>query len=304
MYFYGDARGLLAGVGLPGGDPDLGLDDSPRTFPDGGRWRIEVPTVNSADAAESLLSQAQDRGVRINRITETKGMCRHPAEEIRRYVELGRRHGVEVLMSVGPRATTDTSATARTQEGARIGYRLRGGEQLVRALEDVLRGVELGVRGIVVYDEGLLSTLDSLRQRGELPAELHFKVSAHCGHGNPASMRLLETLGANSINPVRDLSLSMLAALRQTVSVPLDVHIDNPSSSGNFIRTYEAPDFARILSPVYLKTGNSALPGHGVSPTAQQIGDMVDQIAIVVEWLARHYPQARQSGVDAAVKAV
>ena len=59
-----------------------------------------------------------------------------------------------------------------------------------------------------------------MRKAGELPANMKFKNSAHNGHGNPASFKLLESLGADSINPVRDLSLPMLAALRQAVNVP------------------------------------------------------------------------------------
>ncbi|WP_228542511.1 U32 family peptidase [Nocardia sp. XZ_19_369] len=304
MRFFGEARELLTAVGLPDGDSDAGLDESALRFPDGGRWRIEVPTVNCADAAEMLLIGAALRGVRIDRITETKGMCRHTDAEIRRYVALGRDHGVEILMSVGPRATTDISATARTPEGSRIGYRLRGGEKLVQAIADILRGIELGVRGLVVYDEGLLATLNALRRQGKLPAELHLKVSAHCGHGNPASVRLMEQHGANSINPVRDLTVPMLAGLRQAVTVPLDIHVDNPATSGNFIRTLDAPDFARVASPVYLKTGNSALPGHGVNPTPAQVEDMLDQIKIVAETMARHYPSAPQAAPAAAMAKV
>jgi len=61
-----------------------------------------------------------------------------------------------------------------------------------------------------------------------MPEELHLKISAHAGHGNPAVFLLLKRSGANTINPVRDLDLSMLTALRQTDSEPLDIHPDNP----------------------------------------------------------------------------
>ena len=84
--------------------------------------------------------------------------------------------------------------------------------------------------------------LGKMRAQKLIDPEITFKVSAHCGHGNPASFNLLESLGADSINPVRDLDLSMLAAIRQAVDVPLDCHTDAPRSSGGFIRTYEAPE--------------------------------------------------------------
>ena len=108
-------------------------------------------------------------------------------------------------------------------------------------MEDVKRAAELGVRGIVVYDEGLLWVLGKMRKSGELPKNMHFKVSAHTGHGNPASARLLEELGADSVNPVRDLQINMLAEMRCAIKISMDVHTENPESSGGFIRHYEVP---------------------------------------------------------------
>ncbi|WP_263168281.1 peptidase [Streptomyces sp. SCSIO ZS0520] len=292
--FYEETRAQLARLGLPSGDL-ADVPDSARTFADGSHFRIEVPTVNSVQAAATLLSESRRRGFTINRITETRGMYRHTAREIGEYVALGRDFGAEILMSVGPRAGYDIGAGVQTPEGSRISYRLRGQEQIVRAVEDVKRGVELGVRGFVVYDEGLLWALGRLRTAGDLPADLHLKVSAHCGQGNPAAAQMLEMLGADSFNPVRDLTLPMIAALRQAVRIPLDCHVDNPKKSGGFIRTYEAPDFVRVAAPLHLKTGNSALEGHGVSPGPQQVDDILRQVEIVIEFLARHYPAARQS---------
>lgn len=294
--FFEETRAQLRGLGLPDGE-DQPAETSGATFADGGHFRIEVPTINSAASAEYLLAESRRRGFTINRVTETTGMCRHTAREVRRYAELGHEYGAQILMSVGPRATYDIGAGVQTPEGARIGYRLRGQEQVVRAIEDVKRAIDLGITGFVVYDEGLLWVLDQLRAQGELPAGLHFKVSAHCGHGNPASVRVLESLGADSVNPVRDLTLPMIAAIRRTVTIPLDCHVDNPKDSGGFIRTYDAPEFVRVASPVHLKTGNSALQKHGSNPTSHQLEDVLRQIEVVCEFVGRHYPEATQSPV-------
>ncbi|MEU2831518.1 peptidase [Streptomyces lavendulae] len=301
--FFDETRAQLARLGLPGADPSAG-EGSGKTFDDGCHFRIEVPTVNSVQAAQTLLSESSRRGFSINRITETRGMYRHTAREIADYVALGREYGAEILMSVGPRASYDTGGSVQTPEGVRIGYRLRGQEQIVRAVEDVKRGLELGVRGFVVYDEGLLWVLNRLRTAGDLPEDIHLKVSAHCGHGNAASAQMLEMLGADSFNPVRDLTLPMIAALRQAVSIPLDCHVDNPRMSGGFVRTYEAPEFVRVAAPIYLKTGNSALEGHGVSPSLSQLDDILRQVEIVTEFLGRHHPEARQSPVGARLTPV
>ena len=78
-----------------------------------------------------------------------------------------------------------------------------------------------------VYDEGCLWLLNEMRKAGEIPADCHFKVSAHAGHGNPCSAKLLELIGANSVNPVRDIQLQMLAAMRQAIDIPIDIHTEN-----------------------------------------------------------------------------
>lgn len=296
-------RDFLASLNLPSQD-SFDLPTSGKTFPDGCHYRLEVPTVNSTEALKALLATAEGEGVLINRVDETYGAFRHTTRELKEYVAICKGKGVELNLSVGPRATYDTSATRLSAQGVRISYRLRGMEQVVRAVEDVLRIAELGGRGVLVYDEGLLWVLDEMRSAGKLPKNMHFKISAHCGHGNPASFKVLEKLGADSINPVRDLSLPMIAALRAAVDVPLDVHTDNPPGSGGFIRFYEAPEMVRVGSPIHLKSGNSAIGGHGEITGASEGTAMAKQVVIMREFMERYYPEAKQSpqgGKDMAI---
>jgi len=294
MSMFEETRSFLKKLGLPAGDA-YDLPSSAKRFGDGAHYRIEVPTINTASAMRALVEAADKNQVVINRVDETYGAFRHTTQEIQEYRSIARDWGLEVNLSVGPRAPYDTGATVQTSQGVRIGYRLRGMEQVVRAIEDVKRVVDLGIRGILVYDEGLLWVLNEMRQAGELPENLHLKVSAHCGHANPASFRLLAAQGADSINPVRDLQLPMIAALRQAVDVPLDVHTDNPPASGGFIRVYEAPEMVRIAAPVHLKTGNSAVGAHG-SLTSEDDGVRMAAVAtITVEMVKRYFPEAKQT---------
>ena len=288
-------RTYLEKLGLPGGDL-WDLPTSGATFSDGAHFRIEVPTINTAEAAAALVKRAEELGIQINRITETYGMFRHTQDEIKEYIAIAEGHGAELVMATGPRAPYDTSATVLSPQGVRISYRLRGVEQLVRAIEDIKRGVDLGVRGFLIYDEGMLWVVTQMRKDGELPGDVIFKVSAHCGHSNPAAFRVLADMGADSINPVRDLQLPMIAALRAAVPTPIDCHTDNPPASGGFIRTYEAPEIARLASPVHLKTGNSVLAGHGQMLTAANARRMAEQASLVLEMVDRYYPEAKQSG--------
>ena len=301
--FFQKTRDFIAKLDLPKSDL-YDLPTSGKTFPDGCHYRLEVPTVNSAEALKALLETAEKEGVQINRVDETYGAFRHTTRELKEYMAICKDKGVELNLSVGPRATYDTSATRLSAQGVRIGYRLRGMEQVVRAVEDVKRIAELGGRGVLVYDEGLLWVLNELRAAGELPKNMHFKVSAHCGHGNPASFKVLEKRGSNSINPVRDMTLPMVAALRAAVEVPLDVHTDNPPASGGFIRFYEAPEIVRVGSPIHLKSGNSAISAHGEITGASEGRAMAMQVVIMREFMDRFYPEAKQSAPGAKDMAI
>jgi len=289
-----ETRDYLKKIGLPEGDL-FDLPTSAKRFPDGGAYRIEVPTVNTAEAVAALLDTATKNNITINRVTETYGMFRHTAAEIKQYCKLCADYGAELMMSVGPRATYDTGATVLSEQGVRISYRLRGMEQLIRAVEDVKRGYDLGVRGFLIYDEGMLWLIGQMRRDGALPKDIIFKTSAHLGQCNPAAFKLLESLGADSLNPVRDLQIPMIAALRAAIDTPLDVHTDNPPGSGGFIRVYEAPEIVRVAAPVHCKTGNSVVAGHGQLTSANDGKKMADQATIVVEMVSKYYPEVFQS---------
>lgn len=290
-----ETREYVKKLGLPSGDL-FDMPDSTARFPDGAAFRIECPTVNSADAVQALLETSTKMGITINRITETYGMFRHTFPELKEYCRLCNQYGCELLLSVGPRATYDTGATVLSPQGVRISYRLRGMEQVLRGIEDIKRGYEAGCRGFLIYDEGMLWVVGQMRRDGALPKEIIFKTSAHLGHCNPASFKLLESLGADSINPVRDLQIPMIAALRAAVKVPVDIHTDNPPGSGGFIRVYEAPEIVRVAAPVHCKTGNSVVGGHGEMTSAADGKRMAEQAAIVVEMVKRYYPELKQSG--------
>jgi hypothetical protein len=299
MTMFEATREYLKKIGMPTGDL-FDMPSSPKRFPDGAAFRIEVPTVNTAEAVGALLDTATKNDITINRVTETYGMFRHTRNEIKEYCRLCGQYGAELLLSVGPRATYDTGATVLSEQGVRISYRLRGMEQVLRGVEDIKRGYDLGCRGFLIYDEGMLWLIGQMRAEGALPKDIIFKTSAHLGQCNPCSFKLLESLGADSINPVRDLQIPMIAALRAAVDVPLDVHTDNPPGSGGFIRVYEAPEIVRVAAPVHCKTGNSVVAGHGMLTSANDGRKMADQASIVVEMLATYYPELTQSKKNSA----
>lgn len=289
-----ETRIFLKSIGMPQGDTyDLPL--SAKKFEDGGQYRYEVPGIQGPGTMKALLDEINRLGMYIHRVTQTKGIMLLSDSEISQMVELAAERKVELILAIGPRATYDTSASVHTAEGQRMGYRLRGQEQVIRAVEDVKRAVRLGCRGFLIYDEGCLWLLNEMRKQGEIPKACKFKVSAHCGHGNPCSAKLLELTGADSINPVRDIQIQMLGAIRQALSIPVDVHTENPSSSGGFIRHYEVPEMIKVAAPIYLKTGGSIAKTHSWESSESDAKKRAQQVALVQRMINRYYPDAIHS---------
>ena len=282
---------FLRKIGLPEKDA-YDLPTSDKRFEDGGQYRFEVPGIQGPSAMRTLLEELDQYGIAIHRITQTKGIMVLTDSEIKEMVSLSHKWNVDLVLAVGPRAVYDTSASVHTEEGQRMGYRLRGQDQIVRAIEDVKRAAVLGGRSFLVYDEGCLWILNELRKGGELPFDCKFKVSAHCGHGNPCSAKLLESIGADSINPVRDIQLQMLAAMRQAIDIPIDIHTENPASSGGFIRHYEVPEMIRVAAPIYLKTGGSIAKTHSWETSNEDAKKRAKQISLVKRVIDCYYPDA------------
>ncbi len=289
-----ETREFLKSIGMPEGDA-YDLPTSEKRFHDGGQYRFEVPGIQSPKVMEALLDEMDKYQISLHRVTQTKGIMMLTDNEIMEMVKLAKDYGTDLILAIGPRATTDTSASVNTPEGVRMGYRLRGQEQIVRAVEDVKRAAAFGCRSFLVYDEGCLWLLNEMRKAGEIPADCHFKISAHAGHGNPCSAKLLESIGANSINPVRDIQLQMLAEMRQAIDIPIDIHTENPKSTGGFIRHYEVPEMIRIAAPIYLKTGGSVAKTHSWDSSEADAKQRAKQVSLVKRVIDAYYPEAIQS---------
>lgn len=286
-----ETREFLKKIGMPEGDA-YNLPTSKKRFKDGAQYRFEVPGIQGPSVMEALLEAMDKQNIPLHRVTQTKGIMMLTDQEIMKMVALAKDAQTDLILAIGPRATTDTSASVHTAEGVRMGYRLRGQEQIVRAIEDVKRASSFGCRSFLVYDEGCLWLLNKMREAGEIPENCHFKVSAHAGHGNPCSAKLLEEIGANSINPVRDIQLQMLAAMRQAIDIPIDIHTENPTSTGGFIRHYEVPEMIRVAAPIYLKTGGSVAKTHSWDSSVDDAKKRAKQVGLVKRMIDTYYPEA------------
>jgi len=247
-------RAFLRSMGLPGGDAH-DMPASTKRFPDGGQWRVEIPSVEGPNALQMVFDQADALGVPIHRVSQGSGIMLMTDAELDDMSALGRTRGIEISLFVGPRAGWDTGAMAYMPAGRVVAPRVRGMDQLVQSVEEVRRALEHGISSVLVTDDGLLWVLDAMKRAGELPGDLIVKGSVMLGAANPASVRLLEERGMTTFNAPTDLSLPQLAAIRAAVDMPLDIYIEVPDDIGGFVRHYEIADIVRVCAPVYLKFG-------------------------------------------------
>jgi len=290
------ARELLSSIGVAAGDPDHAETSTVR-FADGGWYKWEVAGALDAPALATLHQSLAAEGVKLHQATNTVGTMRYLDAELVDLVQTASDLGVQLRMAVGPRGVYDVGGQkfASGTVAAASAYRLRGADQLLQGLDDVLRAVDLGIRGFLVFDEGLLAVLDRLRAAGQLPAEVRLKASSNMGASNPAHTRLLAEAGADSVNLQRDLDVRMIAAVRATTDVALDLHTDNPRATGGFVRGYDVPEFVRVGAPVYLKAGNAAQDFSDDAPTPGVIAGIVRQILLDRQLIERIFPEATPS---------
>ena len=291
------ARELLSGLGLPGKDL-YDLPDSGKRFPDGARYRVEIPSVEGPRVLEAVLDEAEKREVQLHRVSQGSGIMLLTDAEILEMCAMSREAGLELSLFVGPRASWETGAASASSAGKVLGAQHRGQDQLAYALEDVLRGVSLGLRGVLVADAGLLWVLRDLKKKGELPEDFVVKVSVQLSAANAAAVKAMEDLGAGTYNTPTDLSLAQLAAIRAVTDLPLDVYVEAPDDFGGFVRHYEIPDLIRVASPVFVKFGLRNAPniypsGTHLEATAVALGrERVRRAEIGLSMLDRYYPEA------------
>jgi len=253
-------RALLNEAGLPTGDLHQ-LPASDQRFPDGGQYRVEIPSVEGPVALRAVFESADALGVPVHRVSQGSGVMLLTDAELDEMAALARgRGGIEVSLFVGPRAGWDTGAMAYSAAGRIVAPKIRGMDQMVHAVEDVRRACEHGITSVLVTDEGLLWVLNELKKAGQLPAELILKGSVMLGSANPVSIRMLEQSGLTTFNTPTDLSLAQFAAIRAATRMPLDIYIEVPDDIGGFIRHYEIAEIVRVCAPVYLKFGLKNAP--------------------------------------------
>jgi len=282
-----ETRNFLASLGYPEGDL-YSLPSSPKRFPDGAQYRVELPSVEGPAALAATLKEIDRYGLTVHRISQGSGIMLLTDGEILEMGRLCASRKMELSLFVGPRGTWDISPMPLTISGKAAGIRHEGMDQLVYAVEDLKRAAALGIRGALVGDEGLVLLTKKMKEQKLLPQNFIVKCSVQMMASNPVSVRLMQDLGADTYNVPTGLSLPKLA----------DMYVEAPDNFGGFIRHYEIPEFIRILSPVYIKFGLRNHPD--VYPSGKQweatnislCQERVHRAALGMEMVKRYCPDA------------
>lgn len=299
-----EIRTLVARLGHP---VVTGEPESTAQFPDGRRYRVEIPSCEGPVVMRAVLDEARTRGVSIDRVSQGSGIMMLTDDEITTMVELGREHDVEVCLFLGPRGAWDIGGQAKVS--AAVGGAARGNAAVAASLADAARACDLGVRSLLVGDLGVLELLGRMKAEGHLPADLVLKTSVLMPLGNGPTAALYERIGATSLNVSTDLTIPQLAEIRAAAESQIDVYIEVPDDQGGSVRMYDVVEVVRVAAPVYLKLGVRNAPniypiGAHLAHVAESLGrERVRRAELVLRLLAELAPELVEHPVAASTHA-
>ena len=153
-------------VGAPGRDL-YSLPSSKARFPDGSHYRTEL-LPNTVFEYEKIFALCDKYAHDGNKITDTRGAMFDTNEEIIRKVEMCRDRKVELVMSPGS-GEHYSDISQQMAMKAIVEGKSRGMDMLVRNVADMMRCLELGCRGFLIYDLGMLTICSQLRHDKLIP---------------------------------------------------------------------------------------------------------------------------------------
>ncbi len=245
---------MMEQAGIPGRD----LYDRPasgKSFPDGCHYRIEMSGVEGPKVLEALIRERRKRNVPIHRLVSfCQGGTLYDDAELKDFAQMAAEEKMEVIAIPGPRNAWDIGRQFVTPDGQRCGgLNHRGSDEIRKVIADILRMYEIGFRGFMLVDRGVLALVGKMQEQGNFPKDIVIKLSVWAGVSSPAGALLAQQLGASSFNPVADLTLPQMAAIRSVTDIPIDFYIWTFDSYGGSNRMYDAPEVAKVYAPCYFK---------------------------------------------------
>lgn len=244
----------LTAAGLPATER-RDVPSSTLRFPDGVAFRIEIPSTEGPEPLEAVLEEAQQLDVPVRRVSQGSGVGMLTDAELDRMARIAADAGVEVSLFARPGAGWGPSASARAQAGGSLAAAAWGHDQLRACVDEIMRAADHGFRSVLIADVGVLSVFGQLKASGHLPPNMQAKVSVMLPAANAAAARVLEDLGAGTLNVPGDLDIAQLATIRSAVSIPLDVYVESPDDLAGTVRLHEVPELIRVAAPIHVKLG-------------------------------------------------
>jgi hypothetical protein len=254
-----------------------------------------------------MIKERRKRNIPIHRLVSfCQGGTLFDDAELKDFAQMAAEDKMEVIAIPGPRAAWDIGRQYISPEGARCGMNLRGSDEIRKVIADLFRMYDLGMRGFMLIDEGVMIMVKKMQEQGNFPKDVAIKLSVWAGVSSAAGGMLAEQIGASSFNPVSDLTFPQMAAIRKATSIPIDFYIWTFNSYGGENRIYDAPEAARIYAPCYFKFE----PADGASTTYSPFTSDAEHIALMQkkvkwgEWVVNHVkenePELRLSEHGAA----
>ena len=286
-------RQSRAALATAGHDVQVGVAQVSTTrFPDGEAHHVEIPSCEGPAVMRAVVEEAKRRGVTVHRVSQGSGIMMLTDDEIAEMAELGRTHGIEVCLFLGPRGAWGTGSQAKVT--AAVQGAARGNVEVAACVAEAFRAVRLGIPSLLVGDLGALTVLGDLKKSGDLPSDLVLKTSVSLPLTNAPTAAAYERAGANSLNLSTDLDIATVAEIRSAVATPLDVYVEAPDDQGGSVRFYDVPELVRVAAPVYLKLGVRNAPniypvGQHLESTAVALGrERVRRAELVLRLLREH----------------
>jgi Peptidase family U32 len=291
----GRAAQWLADNNYPYSD-NIPLAVSSQEFDGGGQYGVEIPVINSFETLDLTVKLIENHGLYVTRFDETRGSFLLSDAELTDMLELCRTNDLGILISLGPRPEYDIKASFyRSDFGLEMGRQINNNDAIRACAEEALRLAELGCRGLIVYDLGILRLLSRMRSSGFLPTDMVFKTSSHCMATNPFLVEIFADNGVDAVTTAHDLGLPVLQEIRRmNPAVVLDVPTDVYKTKGGFIRFYELAEIVQIAAPVMLKMGASAQSHPYDSVGEKTVRERVQRVARGLEMLDRFLPDKQR----------
>ncbi|MEM9243166.1 MAG: peptidase [Pseudomonadota bacterium] len=277
---------------------------SDKTFDNGALYGLEIPIVNSFNILQTTIKYLESYSLQCDRFNETRGSFLLSDSEIKDMLGLCFEKKIGITFALSARPEYDVkSSFYKSKFGLEQCRKLNNVDAIAYTLDEAVRLAELGCRGLIVYDDGVLSLLQRMRTENTLPKDMYFKASSHCMATNPFISQLLFNQGANSVTTIHDASLSVLAQTRQLCKdLILDIPIDVYKDKGGYIRYNEIANIVRVSSPCILKVGASAQANPYDSINDKIIQNRVKRAYVAHEHLLRQLDESSKQAIPDNVK--